>query len=242
MKNGNNRLDMEQLVAEVEHAGRDARRQQALGDMIDRLGEERDRQPLATGHWSLATKIAAACIVFFVVTAVRIWFIPTRGGSMVAENTVSVPAASAPAAMELPADRGEEAAVPRRMARQAPATASVTEEEPAPVWPVEEAVAEATGQEATVKEEEMTVEPVEPGSYVAEEVAVPEEMPEEEQVAVASAIEEMAAPVTSVSHGEAAPAHARKRDETPKVHLTVSLFQRAEPSLMDGTMLSINLL
>ena len=92
MKNGNNRLDMEQLVAEVEHAGRDARRQQALGDMIDRLGEERDRQPLATGHWSLATKIAAACIVFFVVTAVRIWFIPTEpAGTMVAEVDVPAP-------------------------------------------------------------------------------------------------------------------------------------------------------
>ena len=39
MKTNNEKPTLEQLLASVEHAGRDARRQQQLSDMIEQLSE-----------------------------------------------------------------------------------------------------------------------------------------------------------------------------------------------------------
>lgn len=73
MNNDRHNLELEGLLAEVEHAGRNARRQQELGAMIDSMAETKSH-----GTWWWTVRVAAvACIIFFVVTAVRIWFIPT---------------------------------------------------------------------------------------------------------------------------------------------------------------------
>ena len=94
MKNDRNNLDLESLLAEVEHAGRDARRRQELCDMVDRMGGVGRH---GFGWWSVRV-VAAACVLFFVSTAVRIWFIPTgTDATLVAE-------ADKPA---LPAQAGE---------------------------------------------------------------------------------------------------------------------------------------
>lgn len=85
MNNDRHNLDLEGLLAEVEHAGRNARRQQELGAMIDSMAGTH-------GHvfWWWTVRVAAvACIIFFIVTAVRIWFIPTENAApLVAEAVV----------------------------------------------------------------------------------------------------------------------------------------------------------
>ena len=94
MKTDKNNL--EDFLADVEHAGRDARRQQELGAMIDLMAEESGKRKVESGRhgfwWWGARVAAAACVLFFITTAVRIWFIPTEpAGTMVAEAEVPAP-------------------------------------------------------------------------------------------------------------------------------------------------------
>ena len=89
MKTDKHNMDLEQLLADVEYAGRDARRQQELSLMIDRMAgvEKGERRH---GAWWWVSRVAAvACVLFFISTAVRIWFIPTEStGTRVAEAEV----------------------------------------------------------------------------------------------------------------------------------------------------------
>ena len=82
------RYNLEDLLAEVEHAGRDARRQQELGNMIDQMAVVKSRRH---GFWWWSVRVsAAACVLFFIGTAVRVWFIPTEPAApMVAEAGVA---------------------------------------------------------------------------------------------------------------------------------------------------------
>ncbi len=76
MKNDRNKMDLDQLLATLEHAGRDSRRQQELSAMIDSLAAAETTKHRSFWWWS-SRVAAAACVTFFVTTAVRIWFIPT---------------------------------------------------------------------------------------------------------------------------------------------------------------------
>ena len=92
MKNDRNKMDLDQLLATLEHAGRDSRRQQELSAMIDSLAAAETTKHRSFWWWS-SRVAAAACVTFFVTTAVRIWFIPTghttKGIPTVAEVTVT---------------------------------------------------------------------------------------------------------------------------------------------------------
>ena len=88
-------VSLHQLLADVEHAGRDERRQQELGAMIDRMagenGERRTKNGEHGAWWWVSRVAAAACVLFFIGTAVRVWFIPTESSSsLVAEAEVPV--------------------------------------------------------------------------------------------------------------------------------------------------------
>lgn len=76
MKNDSNKMDLDQLLATLEHAGRDSRRQQELSAMIDSLAAAETTKHRSFWWWSSRVAVAA-CVTFFVTTAVRIWFIPT---------------------------------------------------------------------------------------------------------------------------------------------------------------------
>lgn len=83
MNNDKQKLDLEGLLAEVEHAGRDARRRDELAAMVDSMAGARKH-----GFWWWTVRVAAAaCVIFFISTAIRIWFIPTN--SAVDDNLVA---------------------------------------------------------------------------------------------------------------------------------------------------------
>lgn len=221
MKSDNNKLDFEQMLRTVEHAGRDARRQQELGDMIDRMAAAEERHH---GFWWWGARVAAAaCLVFFISTAIRVWFIPVdpADGTKVAKVTVAEPLS------QVIADSvATTVAVPLKINRQPIQTMSVqpiaepVESEEIPVvveevQPVEEFYAKAHDEEMPavntetkpiIAQEEVPAEPV----NVAQTIPIEEEVP-------------------------ATPKPERRS-------LFSSLFCRAEPSMMDGTILAIKIL
>ncbi|MBR1550472.1 MAG: hypothetical protein IJ634_07550 [Bacteroidales bacterium] len=88
MKTNNHPPELDELLASFEHAGRDARRREELGAMIDRLSEteprerkvENERRRRVVPLW-LPRLAAVACLLFFILTAVRIWIMPIDGGA-----------------------------------------------------------------------------------------------------------------------------------------------------------------
>ena len=72
MKKNNDTPTLEQLLASVEHAGRDARRQQQLSEMIERMAaEEASKRHRSVRLWAVRFA-AAAAVTLFVVTSVWI--------------------------------------------------------------------------------------------------------------------------------------------------------------------------
>lgn len=214
MKTDNNHIDLEQLLAILEHAGRDERRRQELGAMIDRMG---GRQ----GHgawWWVSRVAAAACILFFISTAVRIWFIPTGSGApMVAE--AEVPAVFPAAVDSTPAVTAVVAPAPRRsyVRPQVAVTEPATTEAPAVV---EEYVAEE-------------VEPVEPAEAdtdtVPTYIILDDFAPDAELVVQTVESDPVAEPVAVAVE----PAMPARRS------IFSTLFRPAEPSMMEGTTLAL---
>ena len=222
MKNNSQIKDLEQMLADVEHAGRDERRQQELGAMIDHMsgvgGMDRKH-----GFWWWGARVAAAaCVLFFISTAVRIWFIPTEEPPVMVAQT-EVPVAREEALSEESNAPGP--AIPT--ARQ-----TVVHRYAAPKPALEEAYLA----------EELTVEPVEapadePDTAVAIEDPV---LPEPATVAVAT--EQPAAPVDDIVQPivSAEPATPVAQPATPeRGSFLKSLFRLSEPSEMDGTMLAL---
>ena len=225
MNNENNKLDLEQLLAEVEHAGRDARRRQELGDMIDRMAAAESRKRGKALRLWTARVAAAACVVFFIVTAVRIWFIPTDGGTMVAENL-----AVAPSPVAVPPAAEEETAVAAPVSRTAPSPKRHVVHGP------ERAVTAGLVEEDPVLNPVVDVE-----DYVAEEVMLEEMAPVPDTIlpdTVAPVEIEVPAPLAEAEPHAAAPSPAAEPRRSP----FASLFHRAAPSRMDGTVLAFNIL
>ena len=212
-------MDLEQLLDTLEHAGRDARRQQELGEMIDRMaGEENDEHHHGTWWW-VSRVAAAACVLFFISTAVRIWFIPTESaGTLVAE--AEVPEVVLPAEPATPVEIEPAASVVRRPRVKPMPVQPMVEEQPEPV-PSEEFFVEE------IAEEDILVE-------------------EQEEEPVDNQIELIAQPVVSVAQTTetvpAQPEAVAAKPQERKRGLLSGLFHRAEPSMMDGSMLAFNLL
>lgn len=159
MNNDKQKLDLEGLLAEVEHAGRDARRRDELAAMVDSMAGARKH-----GFWWWTVRVAAAaCVIFFVSTAIRIWFIPTN--SAVDDNLVAQ--AEVPEVTPVVADAVPTAPVmpqPVRVHRPIVSTEVVE---------VEKYVAEEVPVEQDAEEEPVVEETV----INVEDVVVPEPAP-----------------------------------------------------------------
>lgn len=220
MKKNNDTPTLEQLLASVEHAGRDARRQQQLSEMIERMAaEEASKRHLSVRLWTVRFA-AAATVTLFVVTSV--WKLTNSSplaGVQVAQAPVirktklpvptMEPLRQAAKAPDIPLNVSvskPQATVAMPVVEEQPVGAEAAAVEPAPDFPVmEEIIAEAVVQEEpmpTVEEEEPVVPNMEP-AVMAQSSPTPK--PKQERRGF------------------------------------FSLF-RAEPSLMDGTMLAFNIL
>lgn len=220
MKKNNDTPTLEQLLASVEHAGRDARRQQQLAEMIERMAaEEASKRRRSVRLWTVRVA-AAATVTLFIVTSV--WRIanpsPSLGVQLAQAPVVRTPKLPLPTMVPLrqaatTPDKPWSAPVRQR---QAMASVSVAEEQPMEV-------------------EAAAVEPV-PDFPVMEET-IAEAVVQEEPMPI---VEEEEPVVTDME-----PAAMAQSSPTPKPKQErrgfFSLF-RAEPSLMDGTMLAFNIL
>ena len=219
MNNDKHKLDLEGLLAEVEHAGRDARRQDELAAMVDSMaGANRH------GFWWWGARVAAAaCVLFFIGTAVRIWFIPT-------DNTVDdnlVAQAEVPEVIPVAADTVAVAPAvtpaesqPVRKQRHVVSTEVVEE------YVAEEVQAEPESEKAPVVEERDTV-------IIIEEAVVPEPAP----IVQAEPVDAVATPIVSVSNTSEQPVATADERKSKRASIFKNIFRRHEPSKMDGTML-----
>lgn len=236
MKNGKdsqertrNAVSLQQVLADVEHAGRDACRRQELSEMIDRMagmeiGNWKEEKGRSRSAWWWTVRVAAAaCVLFFITTAVRIWFIPTEpAGTMVAE--AEVPAPPQPLTKNLPRTYQEltnDYRGGRRKVVEEPLQESFAEDEAEMVE-----VAEVLADNEAVEE---AVDTVEEFLVVNDDMAAELEEPQ-----VDAEPEQPLQPVPP--EPVAAQPQERKRS------LLGGLIRRAEPSKMDGTMLAINIL
>lgn len=203
------RYNLEDLLADVEHAGRDERRRQELGAMIDHLAGESGKH----GAWWWFSRVAAAaCILFFVGTAVRVWFIPTgENTTVVAEAEVPV---TVPAAVDSTTVVTTIAAPVRQRTHARPKVIAET-----PVV-VEEYLAEEVKTAEPVAMDTDTV----PAYIILDDFA-----PDAEPVVQAVEPEPVAEPV----------AVAAEPDKPARRRSIFSLFRPAEPSLMEGTTLAL---
>ena len=238
MKTDKHNMDLEGVLAEVEHAGRDARRQQELGEIIDRMAATpqslRDGSPASGeqhrrhGAWWWTSRVAAAaCILFFISTAVRIWFIPTGGGeTLTAENVIPdnvnvvlMDTAASPVAPTEPM------LVRPTVRRQRPVAA-----------PVEDLIAEAMPQPV---EEAQPVPEAE--DYIAEAVddTVPELIQEYAEMPETAPLDETLQPARVAQVPETTPSESKSEPKARKRSFLSSLFRLAEPSEMDGVTLAL---
>ena len=224
MNNDKHKLDLEGLLAEVEHAGRDARRQDELAAMVDSMaGANRH------GFWWWGARVAAAaCVLFFIGTAVRIWFIPTDNtvdDNLVAQSEVPevIPVAADTVAVAPAVTPAE--SQPVRKQRHVVSTEVVEE------YVAEEVQAEPESEEAPVVEERDTV-------IIIEEAVVPEPAP----IVQAEPVDAVAAPIVSVSNTSEQPVAPAEVRKPKRASIFKNIFRRHEPSKMDGTMLALNIL
>ena len=77
MKKNSEPLSLEQLLASVEHAGRDSRRQQQLSAMIERMADDEAKKRRTFRMWAVPLA-AAATVTLFVITSVWQWEDPMQ--------------------------------------------------------------------------------------------------------------------------------------------------------------------
>ena len=229
MNNDKQKLDLEGLLAEVEHAGRDARRRDELAAMVDSMaGTNRH------GFWWWTVRVAAAaCVLFFIGTAVRIWFIPTD--SAVDDNLVAQ--AEVPELTPIVADTIPVApAMPVRVQRHVVPTEVVeveeyvAEEVPADTVAYSSPLAELGAPSPNLGEEPDSISnsSTKRGEGDRREAVVEEYDTKE--------------PAPIVSVGNTPAAAPIDESKTKRESIFKNLFRRHEPSKMDGTMLALNIL
>ena len=220
MKKFDENKELEQLLQTVEHAGRDARRQQALGDMIDQMAaaEEKHR-----GFWWWGGRVAAAaCLVFFISTAVRVWFIPV--------DEPDKPMVAAVDIDRLPAVQADD------LQPRLPETKTVRRTRP--VIPPENIENQELLEFPELLESSETIE-----EFYAEAPAEEKENPVIEQdIAVVPIIEEQPAEPVAVAQTTPVTTSEPAALKPARRSLFGSIFRHSEPSKMDGTILAINIL
>ena len=211
---------LQQLLGALERDGRNARRQQQLADMIDGLAaKEKAAAHRVRRMWAMRIA-AAACVFFFIATAVRVWFIPTEQTVEPqvarAEAPVADTAAPMPEAVQAIATPAQSLSHKRKAAMPKPADEST----PMP----EELLVEAAPQ------------PTEPEPQAIDQEPVYAQSTE-------SPIDSIAQPLSSLAAKPEPLAQATpKAEPKPRRSLWKSLFGRTAPSEMDGTILAINIL
>lgn len=218
MKNDSNKMDLDQLLATLEHAGRDSRRQQELGAMIDSLAaaEETPKR----GFWWWSSRVAAAaCVTFFVTTAVRIWFIPTG------PTTKGVPTVAEVNGTEMPTAIVSDTAVLPTVKR------SIT----SPTPKVVKAEPTVTSEELYAEE---TAEPVEEDSIEAPYYIIEDDFaPDTEQLADNSEPEQAITDEPAVTTPDTPNIAQSAKPQRRK--LFGGFLRRSEPSRMEGTTLAL---
>ena len=219
MKNDRNKMDLDQLLATLEHAGRDNRRQQELGAMIDSLAaaEETPKR----GFWWWSSRVAAAaCVTFFATTAVRIWFIPTghttKGIPTVAEVTVT----------ETPTATVSDTAVLPTVKR------SITSPTPKVVKAEPTVTSEELYAEETTVTEPVEKDSIEAPYYIIEDDFAPNTEPIANSEPEQAITDEPAATTPGTPNVAQTTKPQRRR-------LFGGFLRRSEPSRMEGTTLAL---
>lgn len=219
MKKQIERPTLEQLLASVEHAGRDARRQQELSDMIERMAAEEALTRKTVRLWTARLAVAAT-VTIFVVTSVWKWVNPSQP---MAEQVAQAPVV-----------RKTELPLPTREAkREVPAQAKA-EREAMPLTGEEYVMPMA--EELPVMEEEAVEETLQP--FVVQEEWLAEVPVQEESLPVGEE-PESAAPIEGTADKEQQPMPAQDGKQASRSFFS---FMQAEPSLMDGAVLAFNIL
>lgn len=224
MKTDKHNMDVEQLLATLEHAGRDRRRQQELGDMLDRMAGE-DSGTKKRGFWWWSTRVAAAaCFFFLISTTVRIWVTPTDNSVQVAQTEVpTIPEIASGTSSAVVDNEGVAAPSPVLKVKRPSSLAVDTPEQ----QPKEPLLAEEVTEPDV--EEPSTEEPAD--SAVAPTVIIEDDFAPDAELVAESVDEE---PVETIPP-TAQPAEPKK---APRGSFLRSLLCLAEPSNMDGTTLA----
>ena len=211
---------LQQLLGALEHDGRDARRQRQLAEMIDGLAaKERAEASRVRRMWTVRLA-AAACVFFFIATAVRVWFIPTEQTvePQVVRAEAPVADTAAPMPEALPATTTPAPSLSHKRKAAMPKPADESSAMP------EELLVEAAPQPTETEPQAIDQEPVYAQS-------------------TESPIDSIAQPVSSLAAKPEPLAQATpKAEPKPRRSLWKSLFGRTSPSEMDGTILAINIL
>lgn len=222
MKNDRNKMDLDQLLATLEHAGRDSRRQQELGAMIDSLAaaEETPKR----GFWWWSSRVAAAaCVTFFVTTAIRIWFIPTG------PTTKGIPTVAEVNGTETPTAIVSDTAVLPTVNR------SIT----SPTPKVVKAEPTVTSEELYAEETTVT-EPVEKDSIEAPYYIIEDDFaPNTEPIAYNSEPERPTTDEPAATTPDANTPNVAQTAKPQRRRLFGGFLRRSEPSRMEGTTLAL---
>ena len=220
MKKNSTPPTLEELLASVEHAGRDARRQQQLSEMIERMADKEAAARRRTVRLWSVRMVAAACLLLFVLTIIRLWYpLQTPAGPQLAQT----PQVQLPKVHMAPAESGQAASSPTITIH--PTVVGTISPKPAlPTQPVE---AEPIMEEIisiSVFDEPL---PIEQYAEVADE-----EHPTEEEVPV-SFIPQPASDALAQAESTPEPSEQRRG---------IFRLRQSEPSMMDGNVLSIRLI
>ena len=227
MKKNSTPPTLEELLASFEHAGRDARRQQQLSEMIERMAaEETAQRRRAVRLWSVRL-VTAACLVLFMMTLVRLWYPsqPSVGPQMAQAPKMQghTSIQTTPSISNQPAHVGANS-----RPTDLPLPSSICEPKPAlPSQPVE---ADPILEELVPAP--IFDEPISSEQYAeADDATSPED---EQQFPVAPFQPEVS---DAVAQAEPAP-----EPEAPAQRRSLFSFRQAEPSMMDGNVLSFRII
>ena len=224
MKTNSPKPTLEQLLASLEHAGRDARRQQQLADMIEQMAEK-EASRRRTIRLRVTRIAVAATVTLFVTTSVWRWLTPSQPqASQAPLRAVVSPTVVTPTLQPAVPTQQPQSVLPVRTTFGRP-------------QPVPSATPSAT---PTATPDEPVEAPVEVEPALFEIVEPP--LPQEEYIAATepSRPVEEETPFTpqpaaeTLAQNETAPAAA------PRRHSLFSL-RMAEPSLMDGNVLALQI-
>ena len=219
MKKDNETPTLEQLLASVEHAGRDARRQQQLAEMIERLAaEEAAARHRKVRLWSVRL-IAAASLLLFMLTAVRLWYPskPMASPQLAQTPQVQLP----PITTEQPTQQRALAPAPQQVDEPSPYNTL----SPMPSLPSQPVV------EAPLLEETMPIEPISFEQYAE---AVEEELPTTEESSLVDIPQPDPDAVAQADPVDAPETHSRQHG--------IFRLRQAESSLMNDNVLSFRII